>query len=242
MELELLGEHILVAEVVAEASEGRGIVEGQRPQPAVLGKIDGEVAGDAGAAAVADEDDLVAGVVGFVGGLAHPLTAVLERDFLRHAIGDLSRPHGVGQRADPPIQQFLHVFQGSDNYFSSPVMPLIRAAFSIERRWPTISTLSAPTTLPMKPTLFIGAPAATSGAVTARNASPAPTVSTTFLANAGMVWVMPPVSNVTQPCLPWVTMIFEQSMWFSASRRAMSPTLATRSLTASRASGASMQT
>ena len=37
-------------------------------------------------------------------------------------------------------------------YFSRPVMPLISAALSIERRWPTISTLSAPTTLPMKPT------------------------------------------------------------------------------------------
>ena len=37
-------------------------------------------------------------------------------------------------------------------------------------------------------------------------------------------------------------MIFEQSMCSSARRRAISPTFETRSLTASRASGASMQT
>ena len=35
-------------------------------------------------------------------------------------------------------------------------MPLIKADFSIDRRWPTISTLSAPTTLPMHRIGFIG--------------------------------------------------------------------------------------
>src|SRR5580700_580925 len=211
MELKLLGEHVLIAEVVAEAGERGGIVEGQRAKPAVLGKIDGQVAGDAGAAAVADENDLVAGIMRLVGGLAHPLAARFQRQLFRRPISHFSGAHGVSQRADPTIQQFPHVFR-LQYYLSRPVMPLIKAAFSIERRWPTISTFSAPTTLPMKPTRFIGAPAATSGAVTARNASPAPTVSTTFLAKAGMVWVMPPASKVTQPCLPWVTMIFEQSI------------------------------
>ena len=85
-------------------------------------------------------------------------------------------------------------------------------------------------------------PAATSGAVIARKASPAPTVSTTFLAKAGIVWTMPPRSKVTQPCLPWVMMILSQSTWRSPSRCAMSPMVEIRSLTASRASGASMQT
>ena len=50
-------------------------------------------------------------------------------------------------------------------------MPLIKAGFSIDRRCPTISTLSAPTTLPIKPMRCIGPPAATSGAVMAKNAS-----------------------------------------------------------------------
>src|ERR1700676_3620408 len=224
MEFELLGKHVLVAEIVAQAGERGRVVEGERPQPAVLGKIDGQVAGDAGAAAVADENDLVAGVVRLVGGLAHPLAARFQRQLLRSQIGHLGGAHGASQRTDPTIQQFPHFCPRLQCYLSRPVMPLIKAAFSIERRWPTISTFNAPTTLPMKPTGFTGAPAATNGAVTARNASPAPTVSTTFLAKAGMVWVMPPASNVTQPCLPWVTMILEQSMWFSASRRAMSPT------------------
>src|SRR5580658_7129939 len=59
VEFELLGEHVLVAEVVAEAGERRGIVEGEREKPTVLGKTDSKVAADAGAAAVADENDLV---------------------------------------------------------------------------------------------------------------------------------------------------------------------------------------
>src|SRR5580700_73744 len=202
MELELLGEHVLITEVVAEAGERGGVVEGERAKPAVLGKIDGQVARYAGAAAVADENDLIAGIVRLVGGLAHPLAARFERQFFRRPIGHFGSAHGVGQRADIFLQQFPHFCPRLQCYLSRPVMPLIRAAFSIERRWPTISTFNAPTTLPMKPTRFIGAPAATSGAVTARNASPAPTVSTTFLAKAGMVWVMPPASNVTQPCLP----------------------------------------
>src|SRR5579864_4824263 len=180
MEFKLLGEHVLVAQVVAEASERGRIVEGERAKPAILGKIDSQMAGNAGAAAVADENDLVAGIVRLVGGLAHPLAARFQRQLFRRAIGHFGGAHGVGQRADPSIQQFPHVFR-LRCYLSRPVMPLIRAAFSIERRWPTISTFNAPTTLPMKPTRFIGAPAATSGAVTARNASPAPTVSTTFL-------------------------------------------------------------
>src|ERR1700726_2213534 len=41
MKFELLGEYIFIAEIVAKAGERRRIVEGERAQPAVLGKIDG---------------------------------------------------------------------------------------------------------------------------------------------------------------------------------------------------------
>ena len=79
MKIELFGENVLVAEIVAEAGERRRIVERQRPQSAILGKVDGQMAGDAGTAAIADEDELIAGIVRIVGGLAHPLAARVER-------------------------------------------------------------------------------------------------------------------------------------------------------------------
>src|SRR6202034_2526493 len=222
MKIELLGEDILVAEIVAEAGERGRVVEGQRPQTAVLGEVDREMAGDAGTPAVADKYDGAAAVVSLMGGFADPFATLVERQLFRRAIGHLGATQGIRQGCEILVQLLAHVFSLlPSTYLRRPVMPLMSDAFSIERRWPTISTLSAPTTLPMKPMRLIGPPAATSGAVTARKASPAPTVSITFLANAEMVCTMPPLSNVTQPCLPCVMMIFEQSMQSSASRWAM---------------------
>src|ERR1700724_500300 len=100
MKFELLGEHVLIAQVVAQTGERRWVVEGERAKPAVLGKIDGQVARYACAAAVADENDLIAGIVRLMGGLAHPLAARFERQLFRRAIGYLGRAHGVSQGAD----------------------------------------------------------------------------------------------------------------------------------------------
>ena len=63
VQLDLLGEDAVVAEIVAETGEHAGVVEGERADPAVLGIVGRHVARDRGAAAVADEDQLVAGGV-----------------------------------------------------------------------------------------------------------------------------------------------------------------------------------
>src|SRR3954453_10809509 len=149
---------------------------------------------DAGASAIADEDDLIAAVMGLMRRAADPFATVFERHRLGGAVGHLGIAQQPFERGEIAIQPLPHHHVSPSIYLSRPVMPLISDALSIERRWPTISTLSAPTTLPMKPTWCISPPAATSGAVTVRKASPAPTVSTTFLAKAGMVWAMPPRS------------------------------------------------
>ena len=72
-------------------------------------------------------------------------------------------------------------------------MYLMSETLSTDRRWPTIPTLRAPAALPMTPASSISPPAAAIGAVTAKNASPAPTVSTTVLVNAGMLITSPPL-------------------------------------------------
>src|SRR6516164_11171264 len=63
MELQLLGKDILVPEIIAKTGQRRRIVERERPQPTVFGKIDGEMAGDGRAAAIADKDNLVSSIV-----------------------------------------------------------------------------------------------------------------------------------------------------------------------------------
>ena len=67
------------------------------------------------------------------------------------------------------------------DYFKTAVRNFSSGTFSTERRWPTMPTLMAPAALPMKPIWSMRPPARTSGAVTARKASPAPTVSTIVL-------------------------------------------------------------
>ena len=63
VEPDLAGEHFREIMVVAEAGQRRRVVEGQRPDAAVLAEVDRHVAGYRGAAAVADEHRLAAGVV-----------------------------------------------------------------------------------------------------------------------------------------------------------------------------------
>ncbi len=61
-------------------------MKAMRAHAAVLREVDGEVAGDAGAAAVADEHHLVAGVVGGVGKVAERD----ERPVQRHGLAAFS--------------------------------------------------------------------------------------------------------------------------------------------------------
>jgi hypothetical protein len=108
VKLKLLGKNILVTEIIAKASQRGWIVEGERSQAAVLGKIDGEMTGDASAAAVADKDYLIAGVVRRVSGIAHPFATLSERQILGLTISDLGTAQEVRERRKVPIQLLLH--------------------------------------------------------------------------------------------------------------------------------------
>ena len=57
VEVEGAGDPMLVAAVVAEGGDEVGVVEGHGTDPALLGKIGGEVAGDGGAGPVTGEED-----------------------------------------------------------------------------------------------------------------------------------------------------------------------------------------
>ena len=63
MELQLLGKHVLIAEIIPQAGQRRSVVECECAQPAVFAEINGQVTGEAGTATIADKHDLVAGVV-----------------------------------------------------------------------------------------------------------------------------------------------------------------------------------
>jgi len=60
MSAKLPREHFLVAKVVAQAGESRAIVEAQCRHLAVLGEVDGHVAGNCRRTAIADEHQLAA--------------------------------------------------------------------------------------------------------------------------------------------------------------------------------------
>ena len=88
--------------------------------------------------------------------------------------GAALRYHNTGQ----PLNHFSSCFACThDPYFNNPVNALTRDGLSTDWRCPTFSILRAPTTFPINPTRSISPPAATSGAVTARKASPARTIS-----------------------------------------------------------------
>jgi hypothetical protein len=108
MKIELLGKNVLVPQIVTETSECGRVVESKRSQSAVLGKIDREMAGDAGAATVADENDLVAGAVRFVGGVTHPLAPVRQGDAFRGTVGDLGSMKEIRQRRKISTKLLAH--------------------------------------------------------------------------------------------------------------------------------------
>ena len=67
MQLDLLGENLIIAQVISETSEHRAVIECERTDIAILRIIGRHMAGNCGAAAVADEYELVAGCVGAAG-------------------------------------------------------------------------------------------------------------------------------------------------------------------------------
>ena len=127
MKIELLGENIFVAEIVAEAGQRRRIVEGQGAQAAVLGKIDRQMAGYAGAAAIADEHDLVAGVMRLASRALAPSRNPASSDKLFDVtVANFGFTDQIGQSIEVLLQLVAHAVH-LRYYFSRPMMPLIRA-------------------------------------------------------------------------------------------------------------------
>src|SRR5829696_2902552 len=106
VELDLLGKHILIAEIIAEARQRRRIVERHRPQTAVLGEIDCEMAGNSCTATVSNKDDLVVAIMGLVRHPAYPLAAFLEWNGLSVPISDFGPALQPLKRSKIPIELF----------------------------------------------------------------------------------------------------------------------------------------
>src|SRR3954464_13782578 len=139
MEFDLLGKNILIAKIVAEARQRCRIIERHRAQTAVLGKIDGEMAGNSGAAAIANKDDLVVAIMGLMRRFSHPLATLLERDRLPLRVSDFGAALQPLKRCKISIELFtqrvIHFIEHvAFSYLSKPVRPLIKAGLSIERR------------------------------------------------------------------------------------------------------------
>src|SRR5262245_21131021 len=94
VEFDLLGEDILVAEIVAEAGQGGGVAECEGSQPAVLREVDSEVARNTLAPAIADEYQLVAAIVRLVRQTAEDLEATLQANVLARQVGHRSIADG----------------------------------------------------------------------------------------------------------------------------------------------------
>src|SRR5262245_6063742 len=158
VKFDLLGKHIFITEIIAKTGQGRWIVKRHRAQAPVLRKIYCKMAADAGAAAIAHKHDLVAGIMRRMRRATKPLAAFTESDLALAGVSNLGILEQAGKRIEIAVQPAGEIsarlvqHAPALAYFSSPVIALINADFSIERRCPTISTLSAPTTLPIKPT------------------------------------------------------------------------------------------
>src|SRR6185503_3899597 len=92
MHLQLLGEDVGIAEVVAEACECGRVVECRCTDAAVLEELDGVVAGDGRAAAVADQNDFLAGVVRLTGRLGDPFEACAQVERSAFLMANPNRP------------------------------------------------------------------------------------------------------------------------------------------------------
>ena len=112
MKFELLGEHILVAQIVAEAGERGRIVEGERAKPAVLGKIDSQVAGDPALPPLPMKMILLPASCASWAACA-PTRSPIRGSAFRDRSVTSAAAHGIGQRADIFLQQFPHYVPGS---------------------------------------------------------------------------------------------------------------------------------
>src|SRR5262249_62283615 len=129
--------------MVAETGQGGGIIERHRAQTAVFRKIDGKMAANASAAAIADEHDLVAGIVRLMRRPAKPFAALNKCGLAFRLVCDLRVFQQLCESAKIAVQPTAEIrsclikHAASLAYFSRPVIALISADFSIERRWAT---------------------------------------------------------------------------------------------------------
>src|SRR5215212_313944 len=106
VELDLLGKHILIAKIIAEARQRRGIVERHRPQTAVLGEINCEMAGDSCAATVPYEDDLVVAIMGLMRHPPYPFAALFKRNRFSVSVSDFGAALQPLERRKIPVELF----------------------------------------------------------------------------------------------------------------------------------------
>src|SRR5512144_1904329 len=102
------------------------------------------MAADAGTAAIAHKHDLVACIVCRMRRAAKPLAAFTKGDLALAGVCDLGVLEQARKRIEIMVQPAGEIsgrlvqHAPALAYFSSPVIALINADFSIERRWPTI--------------------------------------------------------------------------------------------------------
>ena len=144
------GKHLIVAGVVAGGRQQRGVVEGVRAQMAVLQGVGGHVAGHRGAAAVADQKDLSAALMG-LGRERHPaLDGLFGRDGGAALVGD--------DDATQPGRDALEVV-GPADHDQMTIFAIVRNSGSvIGRSLQRRCDIAAAPMLPARATIRAGSP------------------------------------------------------------------------------------
>ena len=88
MKVHLFGEDILVSQIIAQARKGGCIAEHLGPQFAIFRVINGEMTCDAGAAAIADEHELVSRIVSFACSAPEQIESLAQLNRIFRAISD----------------------------------------------------------------------------------------------------------------------------------------------------------
>src|SRR5262249_32219006 len=104
VELDLLGKYVLEAVVVAEAGEDAAVVARHGADAGVLAQIRRHVAGDGGAAAVADEDQLVAAVVTAPRVPGAPAQHLVHAELLAAAVARLNAPQNARENVGIAVE------------------------------------------------------------------------------------------------------------------------------------------
>src|SRR5262249_50043300 len=105
VELDLLGEDLLVAVVVGKAGQHAAVIHRPGAHPAVLAVVSCHVAGDGRTAAVADEDDLATLSCNAEGRADRPFDGYIQGDALAVEVGRDRTPHRRGQYVDITLDQ-----------------------------------------------------------------------------------------------------------------------------------------